>query len=289
MRKSFYLLPIICLFILISCKNDDSKKTAQKIVTEWIGRSITMPTDTRTIRMGKDTIIEMKETPYKILVYTDSTGCVSCKLRLSTWKYYMEEIDSIVPGQVNFMFYFQPKSIKEMAYIFRRERFTHPVYIDQPGTIYKINNFPSQMEYQCFLLDNENKVIAIGNPTLNPQIWELYKKLIRNGNDDKKNIITTVEIEQKEIEIENMKTDEVSTAVFTLKNTGTKPLLINHVDASCGCTRPHWETRPIKPEEMTEIKVEIKPNNAGFFNKTVYVYANTNEKVIPLNIRGTAK
>ena len=38
------------------------------------------------------------------------------------------------------------------------------------------------MAFQTFLLDKDNKVLAMGNPILNPKIKELYLKIIR-GND----------------------------------------------------------------------------------------------------------
>jgi len=272
---------------MVSCNNRDPQKAAQKIVTEWMGRTILIPNDIKSIYMGKDTIIGIKQTPYKILVYTDSTGCVSCKLRLSTWKYYIHEMDSLMPKQVDFQFYFQPKSIKEMAHILRHNNFTFPIYMDKLGEMNRINKFPLEMEYQCFLLDNQNRVISIGNPTLNYKIWELYKQIIANNNDTKKRK-TTIEIQSQEIEIEDLKVDMISKAVFILKNVGSEPLLINHVDASCGCIVPHWESRPIKPNERTEINVEIKPDNSGFFHKTIHLYTNTDE-TIPLYIRGKVK
>jgi len=286
MSKYFYFVSFACLTLIVSCKKDDPKVTAQKIVSEWMGKTIMIPNDISSLYMSTDTIIETKKTPYKILVYTDSTGCVSCKLRLSTWKYYMHEIDSILPGQVDFQFYFQPKNFKEIAHLLKLNNFTHPIYIDQPGKINKLNRFPSEMEYQCFLLDNQNTVLSIGNPTLNPKIWDLYKQIITKSKDERKLSMASVEIEQREIEMKNLKVGKISTITFVFKSIGNKPLLISHVDASCGCTLPYWDVKPIQPEEKTEIRIEIKPDNPGYFNKVVYAYTNTDEKVIPLNIKG---
>ena len=160
--------------LVVSCEKNNSKVTAQKIVAEWMGKAIMLPDDISSIYMGIDTVVETKQTPYRILVYTDSTGCVSCKLSLSIWKYYMSEIDSILPGQVDFQFYFQPKNLKEIIRLLKLNNFTHPIYVDQCGEINKLNNLPSEMKYQCFLLDSQNTVLSIGNPTLNPKIWDLY-------------------------------------------------------------------------------------------------------------------
>ena len=92
----------------------------------------------------------------------------------------MKESDSVFTSKPEFVFFFQPKKRdeKELQSIFRNNGFHHPVFIDKENEIGKINNFPSNPEYQCFLLDKDNKVIMVGNPSLNTGIWTLYKRVI---------------------------------------------------------------------------------------------------------------
>ena len=51
----------------------------------------------------------------------------------------------------------------------------------------KINNFPTSSLLQCFLIDQNNHIILIGNPIRNDNIWDLYKKAI-HMNLSSKNI-----------------------------------------------------------------------------------------------------
>jgi hypothetical protein len=111
-------------------------------------------------------------------LYVDSTGCSSCRLKLFQWKQLIEESDSLFQDRLSFLFFFQPKNKKEIAYLFQRDNFNYPVFIDMNNTINRLNHFPEKMEYQCFLLDKDNKVLMMGNPTLNPKIWDLYKEVI---------------------------------------------------------------------------------------------------------------
>lgn len=289
-KRYLYMGLYICLLINVSCKKDTRTVSMEKIVTEWMGKTLSIPSDVTTLSSETNSVSREKtSTSYKILVYTDSTGCTSCKLKLSIWKRYIQEIDSIMPGQVEFLFYFQPKSQKELIYLLERDNFTYTIYIDEKGEINKRNNFPPEMEFQCFLLDKENKVVSIGNPSLNPKVWELYKQIITGNKDANIQTITSVKIERSEIEVKDLKAGKVNTVSFILKNTGDVPLLISHIDASCGCTMPHWEKKPIKPTESVEIKVEVKPDNVGLFSKTVTVYCNIEKKIIPLRIKGQAK
>lgn len=76
---------------------------------------------------------------------------------------------------------------------------------------------------------------------------------------------------------------------FELTNTGNKPLLILDVTASCGCTRPEYPTKPIKPGKKAAIKVTYSPlGRPGAFRKTLNVKTNGRERRQVLLIEGTA-
>jgi hypothetical protein len=156
-------------------------------------------------------------------------------------------------------------------------------------TINHLNRFPDESTYQCFLLDKNNKVLMIGNPSLNPKIWELYKQQVSGKAPMKAMSTTSVSIEQSEIEINDLHVNKKSVTIFKLKNTGKVPLLIARVDASCGCTVPSWEKKPVKPGEETDITLEIQPEETGFFHKTVQVYCNVEKEVVSLSIKGMVK
>jgi len=75
---------------------------------------------------------------------------------------------------------------------------------------------------------------------------------------------------------------------FEFTNTGDKPLLILEVTASCGCTRPEYPTKPIKPGKSGKVKVTYSPmGRPGAFKKTVKVKTNGRERKTTLIIEGT--
>jgi len=74
---------------------------------------------------------------------------------------------------------------------------------------------------------------------------------------------------------------------FEFTNTGDKPLLIIDATASCGCTRPEYPSKPIKPGKKGKIKVTYSPiGRPGAFKKTVKVKTNGKERTITLRIVG---
>ena len=75
---------------------------------------------------------------------------------------------------------------------------------------------------------------------------------------------------------------------FEFKNTGDKPLIIVDAVASCGCTRPSFTAKPIKPGKKGKIEVTFSPTGrAGAFHKTIKVKTNCVDKVSSLVITGT--
>lgn len=76
-------------------------------------------------------------------------------------------------------------------------------------------------------------------------------------------------------------------STFTIKNTGTAPLMITRVVPSCGCTTPNHSTEPIPPGKESKIEVTFNPaGRPGPFVKTIAVYSNGNDGAFVLRIKG---
>ena len=74
---------------------------------------------------------------------------------------------------------------------------------------------------------------------------------------------------------------------FIVTNTGTNPLVIQNVVASCGCTTPEWTRQPIPAGGQGKVTAIYDPKNyPGKFSKTLSVYTNTKPKVSVLVIKG---
>ncbi len=74
---------------------------------------------------------------------------------------------------------------------------------------------------------------------------------------------------------------------FIITNTGTEPLVIQNVVASCGCTTPEWTRQPIPAGAKGKITAIYDPKDRpGQFNKTLSVYTNTKPEVSVLVIKG---
>jgi len=79
-----------------------------------------------------------------------------------------------------------------------------------------------------------------------------------------------------------------ATVTFKFKNTGTEPLKLSNVRASCGCTTPEWSKEEVKAGESGFVKaVYNTANRPGKFNKSVTVQSNaSNAATMILRING---
>lgn len=74
---------------------------------------------------------------------------------------------------------------------------------------------------------------------------------------------------------------------FKFTNTGKIPLIIQDVQASCGCTTPEWSAEPILPGKTGFIKVSYNPElRPGVFTKSITVNTNVLHSPRVLTISG---
>lgn len=285
--KTSYLIKILVLLCAVySCKESPREHYA-KLLQEWIGKELQFPDNPKFTILGQDTVNFPLEANYKILTYVDSMGCISCKLQLSRWKAYMEEKDV---ASVRFLFFFSPEKKRDILGTLKANAFTHPVCINEMNELNRLNHFPTEFGGQTFLLDRNNRILAIGNPIHNPKVKELYLKIIKGEtatNDSKTDKpMTTASIDRTSADMGTFDWQQPQTSTFTLTNTGDKPLAIDMVDTSCGCVTVDYEQEPVRPGNSVALRVTYKADQPEYFSKTVTVYCNTKNSPIRLTVKG---
>lgn len=77
------------------------------------------------------------------------------------------------------------------------------------------------------------------------------------------------------------------TCTFTFTNTGSVPLYITDVKASCGCTATEYTKEPVQPGGKGFVKAKYDPKNRpGKFNKSITVSSNADVATTLLRIEG---
>jgi len=81
-----------------------------------------------------------------------------------------------------------------------------------------------------------------------------------------------------------------ATYEFAFTNTGDAPLILNSVNASCGCTTPEWTKDPIMPGQTGVIKaVYNSSGRPGSFTKSITVNSNAKNGTVILTIKGVVE
>jgi hypothetical protein len=280
------IVSILALAMLFGCKETDKERLA-RLVTEWQGKKVRFPTNPVFTVLATDTVeYRISSSRHKVLIYVDSLGCTSCKLQLGRWKQLISYTDSVTDGTVPFVFFFHAKDYREIRYLLKRDDFDYPVCLDVEDSLNKLNQFPQEMTFQTFLLNEKNEVQVIGNPIHNLAVKELYLKQI-TGKANKEIVRTTVEVIPMEVDFGIFEKSKTKETVFTLKNSGTKLLVINDVATTCGCASPTFEKHPANPGEELKVTVRMQPKDSGFFSETITIKCNT-DKPIKLTIKGQA-
>ena len=80
-------------------------------------------------------------------------------------------------------------------------------------------------------------------------------------------------------------------ATLTFTNTGDKPLKIDRVSTSCGCTVADYTKEPVLPGKTGRVTVTYdgKGRNTGKMHKTITVASNASESKVYLVIEGVMK
>jgi hypothetical protein len=76
--------------------------------------------------------------------------------------------------------------------------------------------------------------------------------------------------------------------VFTFKNMGNTPLVIQNVETSCGCTSPEYTKEPVHPGKSGIVKATFDPSGRpDYFDKKLTVISNAENNRVVLTINGT--
>lgn len=164
----------IISIIFISCNTKEQE--ARQIVKQWLGKEIILPDSLKGSQ--QDSLWRnMLNKDFKILTFIDTNDCTECRLKLYEWKKHIQSIDSFHSNH-SFIFIVHAKDYHLIETIKKKNKFNYPIIYDYKNKIGSINQFPPNPHFQTFLLDRNNKVILIGNPINNTQLWNLYKQII---------------------------------------------------------------------------------------------------------------
>lgn len=263
-----------------------------RTLKEWEQKEILFPLDIKlsTVKDG-ETKFTFPVSNYKVLIYVDSMGCISCKLKMDKWLEFMSQINSVSSDTVPFLFFFHPRSEQEIRALLKVHKIDFPFCIDMNDKMNKLNNFPDDLTLQTFLLDKNNRVKIVGNPIYNLKLKKLYLRTVagREVKDEYNIKQTKISCSTKEINMGHFYYQQQQQRELVIRNIGQVPLVINDIITSCGCTTVDYPKEPILPSKDAILCVNYQAEQPEHFNKTISIYCNVASSPVIVRLKGNAE
>lgn len=98
---------------------------------------------------------------------------------------------------------------------------------------------------------------------------------------------SAIKFNETEFDFGNHPQGKPITHEFFFTNTGSEPIVLESVKASCGCTTPDWSKEPVMPGKTGSVKAQYNMSREGTFRKSINVTTKGGENVV-LYISGNA-
>lgn len=174
--RSILLIPLLSLG-LTSC---GEKARIRENMVRFMKSEIVIPDDLECIN-NRDITPICKEIfmPNKFIIYYDSLDCSSCRISHLVDIYPIYEMADTINFTVITIFSPSCENMEEVIEQLMMLNHPIPIYVDTQKSFSRINEkIPSDYRFHNFLIDNNNRVIYVGNPLTNTQMSKLFIQTI---------------------------------------------------------------------------------------------------------------
>lgn len=289
-----HIFHFIILVSLISCKETDQ---TENYIQYWIGNEFIFP-DISVPCYIQDEIVmpELDCSDFKIVCCIDSTGCTSCNLKLPYWENTLEYIHNNTSANIALILIVQQRNTNKITELLKSSDFNHYVYIDTVSDFIIQNKIPTQQNICCLLLDQHNRVAAIGNPIINGNIRTFFVKTInRLFNEDFKyrsdnDVNNAIKCNPKHLMLGLIRHGESKNATANIFNNTDSLIQIRQIDTSCDCVTAHIAHDSIPPKTSRRLSITLTNESMiGEFYRIVDIHFKNYDDPIEITIKAFGK
>ena len=146
-KVSFFAICGLFMILISSCKDRDKNAISEQL-NDLYGKKIEFVHQDRYVINGRDTVIA-----------EDKNTCFN--------------------ENVHFVIIVQNSDYHSFEHDAHHNIPDFPFVYDPTGLFLTVNDLPDDNRFHSFLLDRNNKILLVGNPLGNDNLWELYKRQIR--------------------------------------------------------------------------------------------------------------
>jgi hypothetical protein len=285
-----------CYLLLIACSHNSSDSErqeellyAEQVVNEWVGRQIVWDYSVGYLTYTGDSVTEtVGMAEFNIVRYI--SGCSSCQLHLSLYGNVLDELSDSARTKVGFICIVHPRDVDELNRVLLKDNLAQlPILVDIDDELDSLNHFPTVPNMQTFLVDKHNKVLAVGDPAINPRIKELYLQILTDGEVNNARLPQTQiqAVDGEEVQLGRVSVGDTVVRSLQIRNVGSNDFVVEQVSPSCDCTTAELSTSTIHPGETALLTITFSESEPlGDFYRTIDIFGNTPEP-LTIEIFGT--
>ena len=175
-------LPFLCtMAVMVSCSNDNILRNKLRNVYSSpliIPDSGVVFIDHSNCDLHQDGILNSE---YVLFVFCGPDECSTCTMnKMSEWNSFLNLEKE---GKITMRFMFNPPKheIDNMIVAYHTSGLEHSVELDTCGAFLKKNpQIPQASIFHVLLLDNDGKILLVGNPLHNKDVRKLFYEIIEN-------------------------------------------------------------------------------------------------------------
>ena len=165
------------LFCACTGNNDEQKKNLEAELRKFQETAITLP-DNLLAKHYNEQILPDKsllDRPFKLVIYVNKEGCQDCKLHGLLPATYMFMLENEHLENLGVIIILNTSDIESTDNTLAKFRFRRTVFYDLDGSFEFFNpHLPANELFHAFLLNEENRVVLVGNPVNNTKLTKLY-------------------------------------------------------------------------------------------------------------------
>lgn len=266
--------------ILVAASCSSGKTDYESAILEWTGREIVFPDS---MRLAGGEVFVKEPSDFTIVAYYDSVGCTGCRMKLPYWNEFMNSIDSVNEGyDIQLILIINADNDAKISELINKSGYKHTLLIDEKDIFNKVNGLAVDYNLRTFLLDSDDRILAIGNPVDNAPLGKVYSDIIGNKmlEDDRHSP------KRHTHDFGPVERDQTVTHEFLLTNGEDDTLRIRRVATSCECTDARVSADVIPPHSSYKVSVSFRDTVAGEFFRTVRVYFKNKTPEVQFELSG---
>jgi hypothetical protein len=175
------IIIFFCIALITSCSNN-----REKYIRNIIGSELIINIDSMVKADNNEQYLGEMNKKLRIVVYSDSSNCNACDIRFPLWKIKYKELN-LLSNDIGLIFIINTNNISDMELNANIVRVSSLRLYDTQSVFKKNNQINNHREFHVFLIDQDNKVVLVGNPLDNHSLYTLYKRAIEEYTKDEKN------------------------------------------------------------------------------------------------------